>query len=174
MIRNTTLKCISVLIQNKQVLSYHCMIKWAAVQEVSESKVCTMFISHSWHCVCPSLCSKTTVYGLGSALSRRRRSTCRCTCANPDDQTCASFCRQRWVKAPEHPKQLWSRAHVRVKAKCYCPLWRTRSGISIPTVIIKLYSRGLGGWMISVWCTKSVSDWLWGRRREARWEAIRS
>ncbi|KAM8734594.1 endothelin-2 [Acanthopagrus latus] len=38
--------------------------------------------------------SKTTVYGLGSALSRRRRSTCRCTCANPDDQTCASFCRQ--------------------------------------------------------------------------------
>ncbi|XP_073342308.1 endothelin-1 [Pagrus major] len=38
--------------------------------------------------------SKTTVYGLGSALSRRRRSACRCTCANPDDQTCTSFCRQ--------------------------------------------------------------------------------
>ncbi|XP_049902851.1 endothelin-2 [Epinephelus moara] len=36
--------------------------------------------------------SKTTVYGLGSALSRRRRSTGRCTCANPDDQTCTSFC----------------------------------------------------------------------------------
>ncbi|KAL7393920.1 hypothetical protein ABVT39_017880 [Epinephelus coioides] len=36
--------------------------------------------------------SKTTVYGLGSALSRRRRSTGRCTCANPDDRTCTSFC----------------------------------------------------------------------------------
>ncbi|XP_045902117.1 endothelin-1 [Micropterus dolomieu] len=36
--------------------------------------------------------SKTTVYGLGSALSRRRRSTWRCTCANPVDQTCTSFC----------------------------------------------------------------------------------
>ncbi|KAI3360900.1 hypothetical protein L3Q82_013101, partial [Scortum barcoo] len=36
--------------------------------------------------------SKTTVYGLGSALSRRRRSTGRCTCANPDDQTCTDFC----------------------------------------------------------------------------------
>ncbi|TKS81875.1 Endothelin-2 [Collichthys lucidus] len=36
--------------------------------------------------------SKTTVYGLGSALSRRRRSTSRCTCPNPDDQTCTNFC----------------------------------------------------------------------------------
>ncbi|XP_022049095.2 endothelin-2 [Acanthochromis polyacanthus] len=36
--------------------------------------------------------SKTTVYGLGSALSRRRRSTSRCACANPDDQTCTTFC----------------------------------------------------------------------------------
>ncbi|XP_037640793.1 endothelin-3 [Sebastes umbrosus] len=36
--------------------------------------------------------SKTTVYGLGSALSRRRRSTGRCTCANPEDQTCTSYC----------------------------------------------------------------------------------
>ncbi|XP_070691612.1 endothelin-2 [Pempheris klunzingeri] len=36
--------------------------------------------------------SKTTVYGLGSALSRRRRSTSRCTCANLDDQTCTNFC----------------------------------------------------------------------------------
>ncbi|AWO96848.1 putative endothelin-2-like [Scophthalmus maximus] len=37
--------------------------------------------------------SKTTVYGLGGALSRRRRSTGRCTCAKPDDQSCTSFCR---------------------------------------------------------------------------------
>uniref|UniRef100_A0A3Q4B2N7 Endothelin-like toxin domain-containing protein n=1 Tax=Mola mola TaxID=94237 RepID=A0A3Q4B2N7_MOLML len=36
---------------------------------------------------------KMTVYGLGSAPSRRRRSTGRCTCANPDDQSCATFCR---------------------------------------------------------------------------------
>ncbi|XP_070821976.1 endothelin-2 [Chaetodon trifascialis] len=36
--------------------------------------------------------SKTTIYGLGSALSRRKRSTGRCTCANPDDQTCTNFC----------------------------------------------------------------------------------
>uniref|UniRef100_A0A3Q4G0K4 Endothelin-like toxin domain-containing protein n=1 Tax=Neolamprologus brichardi TaxID=32507 RepID=A0A3Q4G0K4_NEOBR len=36
--------------------------------------------------------SKTTVYGLGGAFSRRRRSTGRCTCANRDDQPCAKFC----------------------------------------------------------------------------------
>ncbi|XP_029307931.1 endothelin-2 [Cottoperca gobio] len=36
--------------------------------------------------------SKTTVYGLGSALSRRKRSTGRCTCAGPDNQTCSNFC----------------------------------------------------------------------------------
>ncbi|XP_069393399.1 endothelin-2 [Paralichthys olivaceus] len=36
--------------------------------------------------------SKTTVYGLGSALSRRRRSTGRCSCAKPDDQSCTNFC----------------------------------------------------------------------------------
>ena len=45
--------------------------------------------------VAPSLYSKTTVYGLGSALSRRRRSTGRCSCAKPDDQSCTSFCRHR-------------------------------------------------------------------------------
>ncbi|XP_063054195.1 endothelin-2 [Engraulis encrasicolus] len=37
--------------------------------------------------------SKTTVYGLGSALSRRRRSVERCTCAHPSDHTCSRFCR---------------------------------------------------------------------------------
>ncbi|XP_010867366.1 endothelin-2 [Esox lucius] len=36
--------------------------------------------------------SKTTVYGLGSPLSRRRRSVGRCTCANSDDRICTSFC----------------------------------------------------------------------------------
>ncbi|XP_054638808.1 endothelin-2 [Dunckerocampus dactyliophorus] len=36
--------------------------------------------------------SKTTIYGLGGALSRRRRSAGRCTCENLDDLTCASFC----------------------------------------------------------------------------------
>lgn len=36
--------------------------------------------------------SKTTVYGLGSPLSRRRRSTGRCFCANSADRTCNAFC----------------------------------------------------------------------------------
>uniref|UniRef100_A0A672GFE6 Endothelin-like toxin domain-containing protein n=1 Tax=Salarias fasciatus TaxID=181472 RepID=A0A672GFE6_SALFA len=41
--------------------------------------------------------SKTTVYGLGGALSRRRRSTDRCTCSRPDDRSCISFCRLRFL-----------------------------------------------------------------------------
>ncbi|KAI4877201.1 hypothetical protein NFI96_017890 [Prochilodus magdalenae] len=36
--------------------------------------------------------SKITPYGLGSPLSRRRRSAGRCQCANPNDATCSSFC----------------------------------------------------------------------------------
>ncbi|TRY92023.1 hypothetical protein DNTS_034909 [Danionella cerebrum] len=36
--------------------------------------------------------SKTTVYGLGSPLSRRRRSIGRCFCASSVDTTCKSFC----------------------------------------------------------------------------------
>ncbi|XP_036394752.1 endothelin-2 [Megalops cyprinoides] len=36
--------------------------------------------------------SKMTIYGLGSPLSRRRRSTGRCACANPADRTCDTFC----------------------------------------------------------------------------------
>ncbi|XP_063040974.1 endothelin-2 [Engraulis encrasicolus] len=37
--------------------------------------------------------SKTTPYGLGSPLSRRRRrSTGRCGCHSPSDHTCNSFC----------------------------------------------------------------------------------
>uniref|UniRef100_A0A3B3DCH4 Endothelin-like toxin domain-containing protein n=1 Tax=Oryzias melastigma TaxID=30732 RepID=A0A3B3DCH4_ORYME len=37
--------------------------------------------------------SKTTVYGLGGALLRRRRSTGRCTCADVRDEACSNFCR---------------------------------------------------------------------------------
>ncbi|KAF5909153.1 endothelin-2-like, partial [Clarias magur] len=36
--------------------------------------------------------SKITPYGLGSPLSRRRRSTGRCECASADDSTCSTFC----------------------------------------------------------------------------------
>ncbi|KAF6739892.1 Endothelin-2 [Oryzias melastigma] len=39
--------------------------------------------------------SKTTVYGLGGALLRRRRSTGRCTCADVRDEACSNFCRVR-------------------------------------------------------------------------------
>uniref|UniRef100_A0A8C2XQ24 Endothelin-like toxin domain-containing protein n=2 Tax=Cyclopterus lumpus TaxID=8103 RepID=A0A8C2XQ24_CYCLU len=36
--------------------------------------------------------SMTTLYGLGGALARRRRSIGRCTCANLDDDNCTNFC----------------------------------------------------------------------------------
>uniref|UniRef100_A0A8C9SG23 Endothelin-like toxin domain-containing protein n=1 Tax=Scleropages formosus TaxID=113540 RepID=A0A8C9SG23_SCLFO len=36
--------------------------------------------------------SKTTVYGLGSPLSRRRRSAGRCACTDPNDRVCTDFC----------------------------------------------------------------------------------
>ncbi|XP_065147055.1 endothelin-2 [Paramisgurnus dabryanus] len=36
--------------------------------------------------------SKITPYGLGSNISRRRRSLGRCECATPADRTCSSFC----------------------------------------------------------------------------------
>ncbi|XP_026865582.1 endothelin-2 [Electrophorus electricus] len=36
--------------------------------------------------------SKIVPYGLGSPLSRRRRSTGRCVCDNPGDLTCSTFC----------------------------------------------------------------------------------
>uniref|UniRef100_A0AAQ4QA76 Endothelin-like toxin domain-containing protein n=1 Tax=Gasterosteus aculeatus aculeatus TaxID=481459 RepID=A0AAQ4QA76_GASAC len=45
--------------------------------------------------------STTTVFGLGSAPSRRRRSVGRCTCANLDDHSCIVFCHHR----AEHPNQ---------------------------------------------------------------------
>uniref|UniRef100_A0AAQ4PG56 Endothelin-like toxin domain-containing protein n=1 Tax=Gasterosteus aculeatus aculeatus TaxID=481459 RepID=A0AAQ4PG56_GASAC len=43
--------------------------------------------------------STTTVFGLGSAPSRRRRSVGRCTCANLDDHSCIVFCHHRADKA---------------------------------------------------------------------------
>uniref|UniRef100_A0A3B5LVI5 Endothelin-like toxin domain-containing protein n=1 Tax=Xiphophorus couchianus TaxID=32473 RepID=A0A3B5LVI5_9TELE len=39
--------------------------------------------------------SKTTVYGLGGGLLRRKRSTGRCTCARLNDKTCTDFCHFR-------------------------------------------------------------------------------
>ncbi|XP_056154390.1 endothelin-2 [Lampris incognitus] len=36
--------------------------------------------------------SKVLPYGLGSPLSRRRRSASRCECSSPDDTKCSSFC----------------------------------------------------------------------------------
>ncbi|XP_070840934.1 endothelin-2 [Chaetodon trifascialis] len=36
--------------------------------------------------------SKLLPYGLGSPLSRRRRSADRCECLNPADKTCSGFC----------------------------------------------------------------------------------
>ncbi|XP_029536152.1 endothelin-2-like [Oncorhynchus nerka] len=49
--------------------------------------------------------SKTTVYGLGSPLSRRRRSAGRCVCADSDDHTCTSFCQDRsMVRASERAR----------------------------------------------------------------------
>uniref|UniRef100_A0AAY4BK20 Endothelin-like toxin domain-containing protein n=1 Tax=Denticeps clupeoides TaxID=299321 RepID=A0AAY4BK20_9TELE len=38
---------------------------------------------------------KTTPYGLGSPLSRRRRSAGRCACSSPEDRTCLGFCHHR-------------------------------------------------------------------------------
>ncbi|XP_048850455.1 endothelin-2 isoform X1 [Brienomyrus brachyistius] len=38
--------------------------------------------------------SKTIPYGLGSPLSRRRRSAGRCECVDSDDKACAAFCYQ--------------------------------------------------------------------------------
>ncbi|KAM3873409.1 endothelin-2 [Diretmus argenteus] len=45
--------------------------------------------------------SKTTVYGLGSPLSRRRRAAGRCACANPDDPACANFCHSLEIPSPK-------------------------------------------------------------------------
>ncbi|XP_059195899.1 endothelin-2 [Centropristis striata] len=52
--------------------------------------------------------SKTTVYGLGNALSRRRRSPGRCTCTNTEDQTCTNFCHN----SPEIPSPKRPQRHI--------------------------------------------------------------
>ncbi|XP_044026977.1 endothelin-2 [Siniperca chuatsi] len=44
--------------------------------------------------------SKLLPYGLGSPLSRRRRSADRCECLNPADKTCSGFCH----KSSENPR----------------------------------------------------------------------
>uniref|UniRef100_A0A3B3SVM1 Endothelin 2 n=1 Tax=Paramormyrops kingsleyae TaxID=1676925 RepID=A0A3B3SVM1_9TELE len=43
--------------------------------------------------------SKTIPYGMGSPLSRRRRSAGRCECVDSADQACAAFCYQSTVRA---------------------------------------------------------------------------
>ncbi|CAG6015768.1 unnamed protein product [Menidia menidia] len=49
--------------------------------------------------------SKTTVYGLGGGLLRRKRSTDRCSCANLSDQPCNSFCHRRSeIKLVQRPQ----------------------------------------------------------------------
>lgn len=78
---------------------YGCINQGAVVHSVSKSKVCRMFIYQTCRWIILSLHSKTTVYGVGSPPSRRRRSAGRCTCARPNDQTCSNFCRHRWVPA---------------------------------------------------------------------------
>lgn len=44
--------------------------------------------------------SKLLPYGLGSSLSRRRRSTDRCECLSAADKTCHGFCHKRWKLLP--------------------------------------------------------------------------
>lgn len=132
-----------------------------------------------------SLCSKTTVYGLGSTLSRRRRSTCRCSCANLDDRTCTDFCHHRWVaaRASRTAVKLQLKALVNVltqicisimgclicKGRYYCPLWRTRrvavwGNISFHcNAIISLNVLLLGcdhhNNTAEAWGSRIISDW---------------
>ncbi|KAK5855468.1 hypothetical protein PBY51_005569 [Eleginops maclovinus] len=49
--------------------------------------------------------SKLLPYGLGSPLSRRRRSAERCQCLNPADQTCSGFCQKSSEKPRTHTVQ---------------------------------------------------------------------
>ena len=44
--------------------------------------------------------SKLLPYGLGSPLSRRRRSADRCECHDKADKTCSGFCHKRWARFP--------------------------------------------------------------------------
>ncbi|XP_028436595.1 endothelin-2 [Perca flavescens] len=72
---------------------------WVPAQRVRTKRcACSNLLDSECHYFCHidiiwiNTPSKTIVYGLGSALSRRRRSTGRCSCANRDDQTCTNFC----------------------------------------------------------------------------------
>ncbi|XP_061772070.1 endothelin-2 isoform X2 [Nerophis ophidion] len=82
-------------------------------QEVNASNDVPLLRMRSKRCACSSMldsechyfchldiiwvntASKTTLYGLGGTLSRRRRSASRCACENLKDLTCASFCHHR-------------------------------------------------------------------------------
>uniref|UniRef100_A0A8C5C547 Endothelin-like toxin domain-containing protein n=1 Tax=Gadus morhua TaxID=8049 RepID=A0A8C5C547_GADMO len=44
--------------------------------------------------------SKTTLYGLGSSVARRRRAAGRCFCASPTDRTCSRFCCHEETPSP--------------------------------------------------------------------------
>lgn len=46
--------------------------------------------------------SKILPYGLGSPLSRRRRSAARCECLSPADKTCSDFCSKSSENSRSH------------------------------------------------------------------------
>ncbi|XP_008321815.1 endothelin-2 isoform X2 [Cynoglossus semilaevis] len=56
--------------------------------------------------------SKTTVYGLGSTVPRRKRSNTRCTCINPGDQSCTSFCHNSPVIKPQRQQDQNTRSRM--------------------------------------------------------------
>ncbi|XP_061674837.1 endothelin-2 [Syngnathoides biaculeatus] len=69
------------------------------------SKRCACSSAHDSEChyfchldiIWVNTASKTTLYGLGGAAARQRRSAGRCACAHLHDLTCARFCYQRGV-----------------------------------------------------------------------------
>nr|XP_023659554.1 endothelin-2-like [Paramormyrops kingsleyae] len=61
--------------------------------------------------------SKTIPYGMGSPLSRRRRSAGRCECVDSADQACAAFCYQ----STEDPIPLLVRPSRRVANNLLAP-----------------------------------------------------
>ncbi|KAL4657520.1 endothelin-2-like [Arapaima gigas] len=70
--------------------------------------------------------SKTTVYGLGSPLSRRRRSVGRCACSNPSDRTCTGFCHSS------------SSNVVPLQVNRPTPFWDSSSDRSSPSLLASL------------------------------------
>uniref|UniRef100_A0A3B3QB63 Endothelin-like toxin domain-containing protein n=1 Tax=Paramormyrops kingsleyae TaxID=1676925 RepID=A0A3B3QB63_9TELE len=71
--------------------------------------------------------SKMTLYGLGSPLSRRRRSAQRCACASLSDRTCSSFCRRRGFNGRELAKEM-QLFETYGKNECFnCSLGKTQA-----------------------------------------------